>query len=295
MTDSHIHLALKPLIDNWERDTQDFLNNGGKKILTQGTDVEDFNDTFEVANKINKSFGQIVDIALGIHPTVFEENYFKNNCDDILKCSKKLLSRFVDIFNKERDKLTAVGETGLDYFEMYNSAIDPEKIDILKEIKKESFRVHLQLAKEGNLPLSIHARELTGKTDCVKDALQLVAQQGNGILKGSFHSYTGELPPVSDILDLGFCIGFNAIITYPSGENVREILKKTPEDRILFETDGPFLTVQSVRRNKKAIIKYGRSQQIKEIIDVASQIKNISAQKLEAIADENYNRIFEKS
>ncbi|HCC67955.1 TPA: hypothetical protein DEP90_01950 [Patescibacteria group bacterium] len=292
MHDSHIHLALKPLKDNWERDTQEFINMGGKKILTQGTDIEDFNDTFQIAEKINKKFGDIVDIALGIHPTVFQRNFCKNGYDDIFNGSKKFLSHFIKIFEQEKDKLTAIGETGLDYFEMYNSGINDKQIEALKEVQKESFRVHLQLAKTNNLPLSIHARELSGKTDCIKDALSLIAKNGNGLINGSFHSYTGEIPPVSDILDLGFCIGFNAIITYPSGENVREVLKKVPEDKILFETDGPFLTVQSVRRDKKALIKYGRSSQIKEIIRVAAEIKNMSAQKLESIADDNYQRVF---
>lgn len=292
MHDSHIHLALKPLKDNWERNTQDFINIGGRKILTQGTDIEDFSDTFRVAQKINKKFGDIVDIALGIHPTVFQRNFYKNDCNDIFNCSKKFLNRFIEIFEQEKSKLKAVGETGLDYFEMYNSGIDNKRIEALKEVQKESFRVHLQLAKKNNLPLSIHARELAGKTDCIKDALSIVAKIGNGLINGSFHSYTGEIPPVSDILDLGFYMGFNAIITYPSGENVREVLKKVPEDRILFETDGPFLTVQSVRRNKKALIRYGRSAQIKEIIEVAAEVKNIPAQKLEAIADENYERVF---
>lgn len=292
MHDSHIHLARNPLRDNWKRDTQDFINLGGKKILTQGTDVEDFNDTFQVATNINDKFGDIVDIALGIHPTVFREKFCKNNCADIFKGSKKLLTRFVEIFEQEKDKLSAVGETGLDYFEMYNAGIDEKSIEALKEVQKESFKVHIQLAKESNLPLSIHSRELSGKIECIKDALGLVAKYGSGLVSGSFHSYTGELPPVSDILDLGFCIGFNAIITYPSGENVREILKQVPNDRILFETDGPFLPVQSIRKNKKAIIRYGRSAQIKEIIEVAAEIKNIPAQKLEDIADENYERVF---
>ncbi|MCD4756148.1 TatD family hydrolase [bacterium] len=292
MHDSHIHLARNPLKDNWKRDTQDFINNGGKKILTQGSDVEDFNDTFQVAQKINQRFGDIVDIALGIHPTVFQRNFDKNNYEDIFSGSKKLLTRFVEIFGQEKDKLSAVGETGLDYFEMYNAELEQKQIEALKQVQKESFKVHIQLAKKNNLPLSIHARELSGEINCIVDALELVAKNGNGLVNGSFHSYTGELPPVSDILDLGFCIGFNAIITYPNGENVRQILKKTPNDRILFETDGPFLTVQSVRKNKKALIRYGRSAQVKEILEVAAGIKNISPQKLEDIADENYERVF---
>ncbi|MCD4811688.1 TatD family hydrolase [bacterium] len=292
MHDSHIHLARNPLRDNWKRDTQDFINMNGKKILTQGSDVEDFNDTFQVAHKINQKFGDIVDIALGIHPTIFQENFCKDNCDNIFNGSKKLLTRFVEIFEQEKDKLSAVGETGLDYFEMYNTKVDGELIETLKQVQKESFRVHIKLAKENNLPLSIHARELPDKTDCINDVLELVAKNGKGLVNGSFHSYTGELSLVSDILDLGFCIGFNAIITYPNGENVREILKKVPNDRILFETDGPFLAVQSIRKDKKALIRYGRSAQIKEIIEIAAEIKNMPAQKLEDISDENYERVF---
>lgn len=295
MHDSHIHLALKPLRDNLQRDTQDFISDGGKHILTQGTDIEDFTDTLEIASKLNKEFGNIVDVALGIHPTVFREVFANANLEDILKLSRKFLARFVETFEKEKEKLTAVGETGLDYYEMYNSGIDDDWVSILKDIQKESFKVHIQMARENNLPMSIHARELTGKTDCVNDTLSQIAKTGGGLIKGSFHSYTGELPPVSDILDLGFCIGFNAIITYPKGENVREILKRTPEDRILFETDGPFLAVQSVRKNKKALIRYGRSQQIKEIIQTAAEIKNIPTEKLEAITDENYQRVFGKA
>lgn len=175
---------------------------------------------------------------------------------------------------------------------MYNTKVDGELIETLKQVQKESFRVHIKLAKENNLPLSIHARELPDKTDCINDVLELVAKNGKGLVNGSFHSYTGELSLVSDILDLGFCIGFNAIITYPSGENVREILKKVPNDRILFETDGPFLAVQSIRKDKKALIRYGRSAQIKEIIEIAAEIKNMPAQKLEDISDENYERVF---
>jgi TatD DNase family protein len=91
---------------------------------------------------------------------------------------------------------------------------------------------------------------------------------------------------------MGFGVGFNAIITYPSGEPVREILKATHLENILFETDGPFLPTQSVRRDKKAMIRYGRSAQVKEIMRVAADIKQVSLEKLEQITDENYQRIF---
>jgi TatD family hydrolase len=284
---------MKPLNINWERDVQDFLNLGGKKILTQGTDIEDFCETLNLADKINKYFElNIVDTALGIHPTVFKENYHSEKPEEILKGSRKFISRYVEIFHKEKETLSAIGETGLDYFEMYNNDISNELAEIFKEIQKESFRVHVLLAKENNLPLSIHAREVEGASNCVKDTLEILAKKGAGMVRGVFHSYTGNINKIPDILDMGFSIGFNAIITYPSGESVREILKETPLDRILFETDGPFLPTQSVRKDKKAIVRYGRSSQIREILQIAAEIKNVLPEKLESITDENYNRLF---
>jgi TatD DNase family protein len=293
MHDSHIHLALKPLNENWQRDINDFLELGGKKILTQGTDILDFSETLELAEKINNHFERdIVDTALGIHPTIFQEKYFDKTPDEILNSSKKFIQRFQERFEKEKNNLSAIGETGLDYFDMYNSSLDDQLIDIFKQIQKESFRIHVRLAKENQLPLSIHAREMDGKNDCVSDVLEILAKEGKGLVSGVFHSYTGDISKVTDILDIGFGIGFNAIITYPNGQNVREILKETPIDRILFETDGPFLPTQSIRKDKKTLIRYGRSAQIREIIIKAAEVKNITVEKLEQASDENYERIF---
>ena len=293
MHDSHVHLAMKPLSENWKRDIQDFLNLGGKKILTQGTDIEDFQETLKLAEDINDEFKQnIIDVALGIHPTIFQENFYQKNTDGILSSSKKFLKRFQEYFEREKNNLTAIGETGLDYFQMYQNGLTEEKIQIFQDIQKESFRLHIRLAKENELPLSIHARELEGENSCISDALDIVVKEGRCLTKGVFHSYTGDINKLHDILDMGFGLGFNAIITYPSGKNVREILRKTPLDKILFETDGPFLPTQSVRKDKRSIVNYGRSAQVKEIIIVAAEIKNVSPEKLEKIADENYQRIF---
>ncbi len=293
MHDSHIHLALKPLNENWERDTLDFLNLGGKKILTQGTDILDFSETFALAQKINNKFEkEIVDTAIGIHPTTFQENFLNKDLESIYKSSKKFIQRFQEVFAKESSKIAAIGETGLDYFQMYNSKLTKEQIETFKEIQKESFRIHIRLAKENSLPLSIHARELDGETDCVKDALEILAEEGKGLVTGVFHSYTGKVEKLGDILDMGFGVGFNAILTYPNGENVREILKETPLENILFETDGPFLATQSVRRDKKAIIRYGRSAQVREIMKVVTEIKGVSMEKLERVTDENYEKKF---
>jgi len=137
--------------------------------------------------------------------------------------------------------------------------------------------------------MSIHSR---GDSSCVKDTLDIIGKIGKGTIKGSFHSYTGDKKMLERILDIGMYIGFNAIITYPSGENVREILKACPLDRVLFETDGPFLPTQNVRKKKNSEKKYGRPILIKEIIEKASEIVNEPYAKIEEISDNNYLTLF---
>lgn len=295
MHDSHIHLALNPLKDNCYRDIEEFLQAGGKKILAQTTEYSDYNDTIEIYNDLKTKHPGVVDLALGIHPTIFQEALIEKRLNglDIFKYSQKMINHFEEYFEKHQKDISAVGETGLDYFDMYrNQEFTKEDRENILEIQKKSFRTQIQHAVKHNKPLSIHARELPESTACVEDTLEILAQEGKGLAKGVFHSYTGTINKLPDILDMGFYIGFNAIITYPNAQEVRELLKQTPIDRILFETDGPFLPVQSERKNKKAPKRYGRPISISEILETASEIKGISKEQLERETDNNYTNLF---
>jgi len=288
-------MALSPLKENYKSDIQDFVDQNGKKILVQSTDILDFTQTVEIVESINTIFPKVADLALGIHPTVFAESLERNSLEglDLFKYAQKQTSVFKDIFKKNISKVKAIGETGLDYYDIniYSKFSKQEKEDLL-EIQKNSFRMQVKLAKRHNLPLSIHSRDIVGSTQCTKDTLEILAQEGKGTIRGAFHSYTGEIEMVEEILDLGFYIGFNAIITYPSGENVREILKITPVERILFETDGPFLPTQKIRKDKKEEKRYGRPVLVREIMEYASDVKGIPIDKLEEITDQNYINLF---
>jgi TatD DNase family protein len=280
---------MEPLKSNLPEIMEKFLSAGGKYILTQGTDIVDFNDSIEIAQNYNN-----IHLALGLHPTIFEENTIhKDKEEKILETSEKLIKKFKEAFSKNLSSLTAVGETGLDYYQIsLNKNLDTDTKEQLKEVQRESFKQHLKLAVENELPLSIHARDINGNDECVKDVLKLIAKKGRGLLRGCFHSYTGNINYVDQILDLGFHIGFNAIITYKSGKDVREILKKTPIERVLFETDGPFLPPQSVRKDKKIKEKFAQPFDVKEIIGVAAEVKNISPKILEEETDKNYEEVF---
>ena len=290
MHDSHIHLNLCPLQENIEQIINDFQKENGKHILTQSTDLLDYKENLD----ISKRYPDIVQLALGLHPTVFEEYTVQRNIfKDIQKKSLKMIADFEDIFEKNILAISAVGETGLDYYQFNNDqTVDEDIKEELCEIQEMSFTKHIQLALKHNLPMSIHARDMNGSTECLEDVLRIVAQEGRGQLKGSFHSYTGNLDFLTDILDMGFYIGFNGIITYKSGENVRDILKEVPLERILFETDGPFLPPQSVRKDKKLKEKYAQPKDIKEIIQMACEVKNTTYEKMERVTDENYERLF---
>ncbi len=290
MHDSHIHLAIDPLKTNIKEVINEFKQNNGKYILTQGTDIQDFTDTLN----IGKEYSETIQIALGLHPTFFEEKILcKDNCNEIENIARKYIDQFEEILRKNISNISAIGETGLDYYQSYNNDnLDKNVKEIFTHIQKESFKKHTSLASEYNLPISIHSREKNGSNKCVKDTLDIIANIGKGQVKGSFHSYTGDINMVDEILDLGFHIGFNAIITYPSGENVRNILRKVPEDRILLETDGPFLPPQSVRKDSKCKEKYSKPIHVREILNVISEVKGIESSRLENILDENYKALF---
>jgi len=290
MHDSHIHLNLSPLQENLEQIISDFEKHNGKHILTQSTDLLDYKENLEISRK----YSEIIQLALGLHPTVFEEYTIQRGIfKDIQKKSLNMITEFEKIFERNIRDISAVGETGLDYHQ-YNcdQTVDENIKEELCEIQKISFTKHIQLALKHNLPMSIHARDMNDHSECLDDVLRIIAQEGKGQLRGSFHSYTGDIDSLKEILNMGFYIGFNGIITYKSGQNVRDILKQVPLDRILLETDGPFLPPQSVRKDKKLKEKFAQPKDIKEILEMVCEVKNIPYNKMEAITDENYERLF---
>ncbi|NLZ24832.1 TatD family hydrolase [Candidatus Dojkabacteria bacterium] len=288
---------MSPLKENIDSDVEEFLQLNGKKILAQTTNITDYQETLDLVTSLNSKFPNIVDFALGLHPSTFEEGISKNNLEklSVFQYGQKQYKLFKEYLVRNINNITAIGECGLDYFTMNQYPnFNQGRKEELREIQRRIFRKICQNALEYDLPMSIHSRGEEGSKKCNIDTLTIVATEGKGILKGCFHSFTGSLDILEKVLNLGMYISFNAIITYPSGENVREILRNTPLDRILFETDGPFLPTQSVRKNKKLTKRYGRPSLIQEITEKASEIKNISYQKMEEITDNNYFNLFSK-
>lgn len=180
-----------------------------------------------------------------------------------------------DIPQKVRDltkenKIIAIGETGLDY----HYKLSPI------EKQKEVFRKFLQLSQELDLPAVIHSREAS------KDTLLIIHEENQGELKGVLHCFGGDMDLAREALEIGLLISFTGNITFPKADKIRNAAKEIPLDRIMIETDCPFLAPQAYR---------GKRNEPAYVVKVAEQIaeaKGITLEEVAAQTTKNAKRFF---
>jgi TatD DNase family protein len=168
-------------------------------------------------------------------------------------------------------KVVAWGEIGLDFHYDHSP----------RDIQTRVFARQLGLAKETSLPVIIHTREAEPET---LEILKAFWSDSN--LGGILHCYSGTWQLAQACLDMGFCISFSGLITFPKAENVRDVVKQIPLDRLLIETDSPFLAPVPYRgkRNEPAFVV--------ETAKVMAHLKNVSLEELGAVTTANYYRLF---
>lgn len=188
---------------------------GVDKIITIGVSPDNLEKVVAISDAHEQVF-----FSLGIHP-----HEAKNYNKDVEETIRELAVR---------PKNLAIGEIGLDYH--YDFSPRTQQLD--------AFCSQLDIAKDLNLPVIIHTREADGDTSKI-----LKEKAPN---KGVIHSFTSSIELASEALDMGMYLGFNGIITFNSAKNVREVLKITPLNRILLETDAPYLTPTPFRGKKNA-------------------------------------------
>jgi TatD DNase family protein len=157
-------------------------------------------------------------------------------------------------------KVIAVGETGLDYFYNHSS----------REVQRRVFAQFIRLALEVRLPLVVHERE------AASEAAVLLRNEGIGRARGVIHCFTGDYNAARDYLDLGFYISFSGIITFKNADPLRNVVRRVPLERMLVETDSPYLTPVPYRgkRNEPAHVRW-----------VAETIAKVKAIPLEEVAE----------
>lgn len=289
MFDSHTHLEDELISINKVELLNEFIKVGGAGLLNVGFTIESNLQVLMQASNGLHHKDLIIKSAIGLHPTIFgpSQNY-KNSITDYNR-TRKALEWLEKTVTENIQLLAAIGETGLDYYRIDSDFPDIDERAECIERQKISFRRHVQIARETRLPLTIHTRDKNERSKCVEDTLEILCETGSS--GGIFHSYTGAPQYLDDILGLGLYIGFNAIVTYKSADNVRELVRKTPIESIVVESDAPYLPVRSQKKTKTQKV-FGQPSDIKEVIKVIAEIKSLSPSYVAQATSENFKAIF---
>lgn len=250
--DTHIHLNDKKIYENLDFYIQDALNNGVKKFLCVGYDLESSKIAIEIANKYHEVYASI-----GIIPTEY-----KQYNDDSINNLRKLMDKST--------KIVAIGEIGLDYYW--------EKEESVRTLQKKIFIEQIELANELNLPISIHCR------DAYKDTLDILKEH-TCIKKGIMHCFSGSLESAKEFIKLGYLIAFGGVLTFKNSIKTKEVLQNIDLKDVVFETDAPYLAPTPFR-GKINIPSY-----IVETVKYASSLLNCPKETLEDITYKNSLRI----
>lgn len=253
--DTHAHLDVEQYDNDREQVIKNAKENGVGFIINPSFDLQSAKKAIDLANKYENIFA-----GIGCHPKTKEESGYAFNKNDFLEIVK----------NK---KVVAVGECGL---ELAGSKIPEEQKQELLKYQKEVFVEQINLAKEFNLPLIVHCRNTH------KEVIEVLSKENN--LKGVIHCFSGSWIDAQKYLVMGFYISFTGIITYANDYD--KVIKNTPLDKILIETDCPYLSPVPLKgqRNEPANIKY-----------VAQKIAEIRGESLETIAQittQNAKKLF---
>jgi TatD DNase family protein len=262
--DTHCHLNLiakndfESLLTKKQIDSLELILNRAKLqrveiVLTVGTSIVESRNCI----LISKRFSNVYSVV-GIHPCDCKDNW----PEDFEKIEEL-------VFSKKKNKIVGIGETGLDF---YHKPYDRGR-QIL------AFNSHIELAIKNNLPLVIHLR------DSAQDVYD-VLKEYKGKVNGVIHCFSENLEFAKKFLDLGFYLGFDGPVTYPKNDLLREVVKFTPLDRILLETDAPFLPPQQFR-GKKNFPEY-----IPIFAKVIADLKNINLSELEDKTTLNAKKLF---
>jgi TatD DNase family protein len=276
--DTHTHVNFSGFKDDADEVIRRALD-GGVWLNNVGTQLDTSRSAVEFAGK----YGKGVFASIGLHPIHTyqqmvdeEESRFKTREEEFDP------AEYGKLIN---EKVVAVGECGLDYYRLP----EDNKDDAIRK-QKESFVKQLKFAAERKLPVIIHCRDLPARASqwqagAYEDVIEILKAEYAG-LPGVIHSFTDTWDTAKKFLDLGFYVALNGILTFDKTGKLAEVVKNTPSDRILSETDAPYLTPPPYRgkRNEPAYVKY--------VVEKMAQIKNASPEEFGELTFRNACSLF---
>ena len=223
---------------------------GVELILNPGCDLPSSQTAVELAEKF-----PFVYAAIGVHPSDCE-GFSQNTLDGLRTLAA-------------RPKVRAVGEIGLDYYWKDNPP---------REFQREVFHAQLELAEELQLPVIIHDREAH------QDCLEVV--RAHPKVTGVYHCYSGSLEDAKTLVKLGWMLSFTGVVTYKNARRSLEVIDWLPMDRIMIETDSPYLTPEPFRGRRND------SRKVYRVAETIAQVKGLEAEEAARITLENGKRFF---
>ena len=251
MIDSHCHLDHEPLFSDLKNVIKRSKEIGIKRLLTISTSIESFSRVKEIVNKDDIIFGTI-----GIHP--HETNRNKINSEFFIKNLN------------ENKKIIGIGETGLDFY--YDNSDRDKQI--------ESFKIHIEAALKANIPLIIHSRNAEEKT------FDILNEYKKEKLKILMHCFTGSQKFAEQLLEFNSYFSASGIITFKNSAELQKTFKFLPLNKILIETDSPFLAPVPNRgkKNEPSFIDFTATK--------LAEIKGIEKSEIIKITSDNFNNLF---
>lgn len=241
--DSHCHLSFPELSQQLPTILAAMQAAQVDQAICISTTLEEFPAVLALAEQHPQLWATV-----GVHPD--NEGVREPSLDDLLQ-------------GAAHPKVLAIGETGLDYYRLNGRSLAD------MEWQRERFRVHIRAARETGKPLVVHTRSSS------EDTLQILRDEGQGAVTGVFHCFTEDLATAQAAIDLGFHISFSGILTFKNAEGLREVAKALPRERVLIETDSPYLAPVPYRGklNTPALVPH-----------VAAELARLWDESVEAVA-----------
>jgi TatD DNase family protein len=253
LVDSHCHLDrldLEPFGGELANALQQAGENGVERFLCVAIDRGNIPDVIAIAERFDNVYASV-----GVHPN--EEEDGEVTTEELVALAA-------------HPKVIAIGETGLDYFRSEGEL----------EWQKQRFRNHIAAAKACRKPLIIHSREAR------EDTIRLMQEEGAQEAGGIMHCFVEDWETARQAMEMGFYISFSGIVTFRNAEALREVALKVPSDRLLVETDSPYLAPVPHR---------GKSNQpayVRHVAEFLAQLRGVSFEQMSAQTTNNFNRLF---
>jgi len=250
LVDSHCHLDFPELAGKLPAVLEVMRENGVTRALCVSVTLEDFPKVLALAEQHEQLFASV-----GVHP-------------DYPDLREPSVAELVEL--ALHPKVLAIGETGLDYYRLTGDL----------EWQRERFRVHIRSARKAGKPLIIHTRSAAA------DTLRLMQEEGAADVGGVMHCFTESWEVARAALDLGFYISFSGIVTFRNARDLKEVARRVPLDRMLVETDSPYLAPVPHR---------GKTNQpgwVRHVAEEIAALKGRDFLEIASVTTENFNRLF---